>query len=72
MRRGTSCRQTTEVIADRKALKPGMSVDEARDVLWTLNSHAVYEKLIEQRGWTPQRYQRWLTDTLASALLTTD
>jgi AcrR family transcriptional regulator len=57
------------LLAERGALQGGLSVEEARDVLWTLNSHAVYEKLVDQRGWTPQRYERWLTNTLMSALL---
>lgn len=59
-----------DLLADRGALHEGLSVEEARDVLWTLNSHAVYEKLVEQRGWTPQRYERWLTNTLIATLLT--
>lgn len=59
-----------QLLADHKALRPGISAEEARDVLWTLASHAVYEKLVELRGWTPERYQRWLTKTLTSALLT--
>lgn len=58
------------LLSDRAVLRPGLSVDEARDVLWTLNSHDVYDKLVEQRGWSPQRYQRWLADTLAASLLT--
>lgn len=57
------------LLADRGALRPGMSADEARDVLWTLTSHAVYEKLVEERGWTAAHYQRWLTGTLTAALL---
>lgn len=57
------------LLADRGSLRPGMSSDDARDVLWTLNSHAVYAKLVEHRGWTPQQYQDWLADTLAATLL---
>jgi AcrR family transcriptional regulator len=36
-------------------LRPGVSVNEARDMLWTCNSPEVYELLVLQRGWTPQR-----------------
>jgi hypothetical protein len=46
-----------------------MSVDEARDVLWTLNSHEVYRMLVEDRGWSQKRYRNWLARMLASALL---
>ncbi len=51
------------------ALRPGMSVDEARDILWTINSHDVHRMLVKERGWSPQHYRDWLARTLASALL---
>src|SRR6266498_2934866 len=40
-----------------------------RDVLWTLNSMAVHDLLVVQRGWPPERYRDWLAHTLAAALL---
>jgi AcrR family transcriptional regulator len=58
-----------QLLADRGALRPGLSVQEARDVLWTLNAHAVHDLLVTQRGWSPERYRDWLADTLARALL---
>jgi AcrR family transcriptional regulator len=56
-------------LADRGALRPGMTVEEARDLLWTLNSMAVHDLLVLQRGWPPERYRDWLATTLARALL---
>lgn len=50
-------------------LRPGVSVEEARDVLWTYNSAEVYELLVMRRGWTPERYGRWVAGALAAALL---
>jgi hypothetical protein len=50
-------------------LRPAVSVDEARDLLWTCNSPELYELLVIQRGWTPQRYGRWVADTLIGTLL---
>ena len=50
-------------------LRPCVSVDEARDLLWTYNSPELYELLELQRGWTPRRYGRWLADALTAALL---
>ncbi len=49
-------------------LRPGVTVDEARDVLWTCNSAEVYDLLVLRRGWSPERYGRWVADTLAAAL----
>jgi len=39
--------------ADRAALWPNLSVDEAGDLLWTLNAYAVPDLLVVQRGWPP-------------------
>lgn len=50
-------------------LRPGVSVEEARDVLWTYNSAEVYELLVMRREWTPQRYGRWVAGALSAALL---
>jgi hypothetical protein len=58
-----------QLLADRGVLRPGMSAQEARDLLWTLNSMAVHDLLVLQRGWSPERYRDWLAATLAQALL---
>jgi AcrR family transcriptional regulator len=58
-----------QLLADRGALRPGLSVEHARDILWTLNSHAVYDQLVTQRGWPPEQYQTWLADILTHILL---
>jgi AcrR family transcriptional regulator len=65
----TGLRRFAQLLADRGVLSPGMSVDEARDLLWTLNSHAVHDLLVVQRGWSPERYRDWLATALAHALL---
>lgn len=50
-------------------LRPGLTVDDARDVLWTYNSAEVYDLLVLQRGWEPERYGRWVADAMVAALL---
>lgn len=50
-------------------LRLDVSADEARDVLWTYNSAEVYELLVMKRGWSPERYGRWIADALIAALL---
>lgn len=54
---------------DGGALKPGLSLDAAIDVLWTLCSLAIYDMLVLGRGWTDERYEAWLTHVLVSELL---
>jgi AcrR family transcriptional regulator len=61
-------RAVIESIHNRKALKSGLSVDRAADVLWTLNHPRTYLLFLE-RGWTPEEYERWLGDITISELL---
>jgi AcrR family transcriptional regulator len=51
------------------ALRPGLTVDEAADVLFTLLSPEVYLLLTVVRGWPPARWQDWAADTIARAIL---
>lgn len=59
-------------LASRGALKPGMTVGEAADILWLLNDPAVFRRLVLDQGWTPGRYQDWIADALVSLLIAED
>jgi S-adenosylmethionine:diacylglycerol 3-amino-3-carboxypropyl transferase len=50
-------------------LRKGISVTEARDVLWTYNSAELFELLVIERGWSARRYGRWVGEALTAALL---
>jgi hypothetical protein len=50
-------------------LRDDVTLEEARDVLWTYNSVELYDLLVVQRGWAPERYGAWIARALASALL---
>ncbi|HEU5440945.1 MAG TPA: TetR/AcrR family transcriptional regulator [Ktedonobacterales bacterium] len=62
-------RQAVAAIAGRGALRPGLSVDEAADVLYAIAGTEVYRALTQERGWTPARYQHWLFETACRELL---
>lgn len=49
--------------------KKGLGFDEARRILWMYTSRDVYRMLVRESGWTPHRYQEWLSDTLVTALV---
>jgi AcrR family transcriptional regulator len=57
------------LLSDRGALRPGLSIRETADILWTINSLAVYDLLVLQRGWSPERYRDWIAATNAQAIL---
>jgi AcrR family transcriptional regulator len=56
-------------LSERFGLRPGVTVDEGRDVLWALTAPEVPLRLVARRGWSWDRYEAWLADTLAHALL---
>jgi len=56
-------------LADRGALKPGLTPAEAADVLWLLNDPGVYYRLVIEQHWDPDRYQDWLADSLIGLLV---
>jgi len=51
-------------------LRPGLSYQAARDIFWMFTGGDVYHMLVRERGWSPQKYQNWLADTLVQSLLT--
>lgn len=56
-------------LAASGALRPELSVEEVADVLWSMNSPELYRLLVGQRGWDPDRFQRWLADAWQRLLL---
>jgi AcrR family transcriptional regulator len=51
------------------ALKPGVSVRRATDIVWTLNHPNTWIQLGVMRGWSPAQYERWVGDTCCQQLL---
>ncbi len=62
-------RVLAQVLADRGALKPGLTASEAADILTLFNDPAVYQRLVVGRGWDEERYQTWMADALVSVLV---
>lgn len=49
--------------------KAGLSVDEARRILWMYTSRDIYRMLVCEGGWPVERYRSWLSQTLVEALV---
>lgn len=49
--------------------RSGLSLPEARRIMWMYTSRDVYRMLVREGGWTPDRYQQWLSGTLVEALV---
>jgi AcrR family transcriptional regulator len=57
------------VLADRGALKPGLSVPEVADILTLFNDPSVYQRLVVERHWSEDRYQEWMGEALVALLV---
>ena len=57
-------------VADLATVTP-LRIDpsDAADIVWATNAAELYQLLVGQRGWSPQRYERFLTDTWHRLLL---
>lgn len=62
-------RAIIDSLAARGALRPGLGVDEAADLIWTLNHPALWALLVGERKWSPERFEAWLADAFCSQLL---
>jgi len=65
----TAYRAFAQQFADQQALRPGLSVQEAADIIFALVSPEVYGLLTAERGWTPTQWEAWATATLTDAIL---
>lgn len=61
--------QIARSLARAGALRPGLRERDAADIIHALMSPEVYRLLVGDRGWPPQRYERWLKDVLIGQLL---
>ena len=67
--RRTGQGQVVRSLARAGALRPGLRERDGADVVYALMSPEMYRLLVLDRGWSPQRYERWLTRTLIDCLL---
>jgi AcrR family transcriptional regulator len=66
-RRAANMRRFVADLATAAPLR--LDPDQAADIVWATNSAEMYQLLVGQRGWSPQRYERFLADTWRRLLL---
>jgi len=58
-------------LSDAGHLRPGITPEQAADILWTYSSPELYELLVTRRRWAPERYGQFVAQALIAALLPT-
>jgi len=51
-------------------LRPGITVEQAADMMWACCSPELYDLLVLRRGWSPERLGQFIAEALDGALLT--
>jgi AcrR family transcriptional regulator len=67
----SGCSQIVARLHHEGTLKPGISREEAADLLWNLTSLRTWEDLVLERGWTAEQYEKRVTRLLCDALTNT-
>ena len=68
-RRKATHRSFVEILRARGPLRPGLSIADAVDTMSAVVHPDTYAFLTRRRGWTPARYERWLSVNLPLLLL---
>jgi AcrR family transcriptional regulator len=62
-------RHNARFLAKRGYLRPDVTTAEAADLLWMCTSAEFFELLVQRRGWSLRRFERYVGDLLTAALL---
>jgi AcrR family transcriptional regulator len=62
-------RRVARSLARSGALRAGVRERDAADIIHALASPELYGLLVLDRGWSGERYERWMADTLRQQLL---
>lgn len=64
-------RSLIDGLADSSELRPDLDPRSAADATWAISHFSAHQLLRKRRRWSRARYQRWLTDTLTTTLMST-
>lgn len=56
-------------LMQEKFLAHGLTLQKARDILWTFTGRDLYRMLVIERKWSSDEYEKWLAQTLINCLI---
>ena|SRR5260370_10866614 len=71
-RHASSMRLVIDHLSKAGLVRPSISKDIARDILWAMNSPEFYGLLVVGLGWTGEVFENWLADAWQRLLLDED
>ena len=68
-RRANNMRLLVRDLATTGSLRTDLDEQTAADIIWSMNSSEFYILLVQQRGWSEERFESWLVDAWTRLLL---
>jgi AcrR family transcriptional regulator len=68
-RRYNDQRRVARSLARKGALRPGLSEARATDIMWAVANPTMHHRLVAERRWATDEYERWLAHVLTCSLL---
>jgi AcrR family transcriptional regulator len=68
-RRYQRLEETLKIMEKEKSLAQGLTLSQAHDILWAFTGRDIYRMFVMERGWTSERYEKWLAQLLINTLL---
>ena len=65
----TGAKELATLLSRKGGLRSGLSVAQARDIIWVYNDPGLHHALVGARRWSQTKYRDWLADTLRCQLL---
>jgi len=65
----TGVRRLARNLADKRALRDGLTVEKAADILWMFGIGVIYDALVKHRHWTPRELETWVNASLDQLIL---
>ena len=61
-------RERIDALFKARRARRGLDKDTATSLLWMFTGRDVYSKLVHESGWSPDKFQAWLEQTLLESL----
>jgi AcrR family transcriptional regulator len=71
-RRAANMRILAAELVATGQIRQELSIDEVADTIWVMNGPEFYTMLVDERGWSFDRFESWLADTWIRLLLDPD
>ncbi len=61
--------ETITKMYNENSLIKGLKLSEARDILWAFTGRDMYRMFVVERGWSSDKYEKWLAQLLVKTLI---